>query len=119
MNTENENNKKPLKYTKRKVKKRGPQPPPLVRGKHKTNITGQKRGPYIFEVPEETDLYNKLVKALIELQDEYTKYKKSYRYAHYRKSRTWLRTIKTLANELHAEMRADYNEYTNKNVDDE
>lgn len=119
MSTSGEKKKKTTEFKQPRVKKRGEQPESLSRGQKNTNIPGAKRGPYIFEIPEETEDYAKLVRAMMELQNEYTKYKKTHQYESYRKSRTWLRTIKLLANEIHSDLRVDYIEYTNKNLDDD
>ena len=119
MSTEGKNSEKKPKFTKPRVVRSKNQPEQLKRNQHKTNIVGTKRGPYVFDIPEETDKYSKIVKAAIELNEEYKTYQKSRTYESYRKTRTWLRTIISIAGELRNEVRLDYIEYTNKDVDND
>lgn len=95
------------------------QPESLKKNQHKTNIQGAKRGPYLFDMPDDTDPYSRLVKAMMEISNEYRKYQETHQYESYRKTRTWLRTIRQFANDFHREIRLDYIEYTNKDIDDD
>lgn len=116
MNSDPEN-KKP-KFTKPRPKKRGKQPPELAQNQHKTNIPGTKRGPYVFDVDEQ-DSFSAMVKCMMELSTEYKKYQDTHQYEPYRRSRTWLRTIRKLSNKMLNEIREDYIDFTNKDVDEE
>lgn len=95
------------------------QPESLAENQHKTNITGVKRGPYIFDMPDDTDPYSRLVKAMMEMSNEYRKYQETHQYESYRKTRTWLRTIRKFSTDFHSHIRLDYIDYTNKDVDDD
>ena len=106
------------KFNKPRPKKRGKQPPELAQNQHKTNIPGKKRGPYVFDIQEPDD-FAALVKSMMELSNEYKKYQDTHKYEAYRRTRTWLRTIRKLSNTMLNNVRQDYIDYTNKDIDKE